>query len=35
MRGDAVDDAVGADLGGVIGEDGQACAGAGFDEDAA
>ena len=31
--GDAVDDAVGADLGGVIGEDGQAGAGAGLDED--
>ncbi len=32
-RGDAVDDAVGADLGGVVGEDGQAGADAGLDEE--
>ena len=31
--GDAVDDAVGADLGGVVGEDGQAGADAGLDEE--
>ncbi len=31
--GDAVDDAVGADLGGVVGEDGDAGAGAGLDEE--
>ena len=33
MGGYAVDDAVGADFGGVVGEDGQAGAGSGFDEE--
>ena len=32
IGGDAVDDAVGTDLGGIVGEDGQAGADAGFDE---
>ena len=33
VGGDAVDDAVGADLGRIVGEDGQAGADAGFDEE--